>query len=97
MKLDLNVPFVGLDKKPVVPEQLLSRLVANLLSVGNTEKSMKTTDMSQHFYDEGEVDLDMSDLSFLYDIVDKSTLIVDRVKDQILKRIIPLLKTPKDV
>ena len=85
MKLNLNFGFKTLDGSEV---DTASKAVANILSVGPTPgfNSIKAYDFALKLFNEGEIEIDRTDLNILEKIVTDSQLF-NFAKAQILEAI----------
>jgi hypothetical protein len=92
MLLDLNFKFKGLDGTDDPNAELpIAKYVANILANGKSNDPIKIRQIAIKLYNDNCVDLDKSDLSFIFDLIKKNDILADNAKAQILEVILPLL------
>lgn len=90
-KIDLNRQMVDLKNEPkeiMIGSSLYSemnKILAEILAMGNSSQSIKIMNVALKLYDEGVIDMDETDYSLLYEIVDKNDMLANIWKAQILK------------
>ena len=90
MKLNLDKNIVNLKGEPI-PEKL-SDVLANTLALSTSGKPAKMIAWAVGLVNNGEIDVDKTDLQFIAEIVERSQNIVNLAKAQILEEIERIMK-----
>lgn len=85
-KVDLNVPFIGLDGVEI-PETNAGKLLANSLAASSKGDVLKSWSLAQRLYSGEELELDPADIQLLKDFVNNSEGFTVLAKAQILERL----------
>jgi hypothetical protein len=85
MKLNLDKELLDLKGKPV-PEKL-SDALANILAMSTVGKPAKMITWAVNLTNDGEIEVDKSDVKFLTDFIENNHNLVNLAKAQILDEI----------
>lgn len=85
MKLNLDKNLISLKGEPI-PEKL-SDVLANMLAMATVGKPAKMITWAVNLTNDGEIEIDKSDISFLSEIIENSRNIVNLAKAQLLEEI----------
>jgi hypothetical protein len=85
LKLNLDKNLINLKGEPI-PEKL-SDILANMLAMATTGKPAKMITWAVNLTNEGEIDIDKSDVKFLSEFIENNHNIVNLAKAQLLDEI----------
>lgn len=85
MKLNLDKNLLDLKGNPL-PEKL-NDILANILAMSNVGKPAKMITWAVNLTNEGEIEVDKSDVRFLLDFVENNHHLVNLAKAQLLEEI----------
>lgn len=85
MKLNLDKNVIDLKGKPL-PDKL-NDVLANVLAMATVGKPAKMITWAVNLTNEGEIDIDKSDVKFLLEFIESSHSIVNLAKAQLLEEI----------
>ena len=85
MKLNLDKNLLNLKGNPL-PEKL-SDVLANMLAMATTGKPAKMITWAVNLTNEGEIEVDKSDVKFLSDFIENNHNVVNLAKSQLLDEI----------
>jgi hypothetical protein len=85
LKLNLDKNLINLKGEPI-PEKL-SDILANMLAMATTGKPAKMITWAVNLTNEGEIDIDKSDVKFLLDFVENNHNVINLAKVQLLDEI----------
>lgn len=87
MILNLNFKLQDLDKKELTDTPLVSHLLANILASSRSKDPVKMMHIALKLYENGEIDLDLSDLDLLKNEILQNESLANLAKGQILEKI----------
>lgn len=85
MKLKLDKNLIGLKGEPI-PEKL-SDTLANMLAMATTGPPAKMITWAVNLTNEGEIEVDKSDVKFLLEFVENNRNVINLAKSQLLDEI----------
>lgn len=85
MKLNLDKNLVNLRGEPM--QDKLSDILANVLAMATVGKPAKMITWAVNLTNDGEIEVDKSDLKFLSELIENSPNIVNLAKAQLLDEI----------
>lgn len=85
MKLNLDKNLVNLKGEPL--QDKLSDILANILAMATVGKPAKMITWAVNLTNNGEIDVDKSDLKFLSELIENSPHIINLAKVQLLDEI----------
>lgn len=85
MKLNLDKNLLDLKGNPI-PEKL-SNVLANMLAMSTTGSPAKMITWAVNLTNDGEIEVDKSDVKFLKDFIEKNHNVVNLAKSQLLDEI----------
>lgn len=85
MKLNLDRQFINLDGRPT-PERM-DDVLANILTLTRTIRPAQTVAWAISLINDGEIEIDVSDLNFISEIIRNSPHITDLAKIQLLDEV----------
>lgn len=85
MKLNLDKNLIGLKGEPI-PEKL-SDVLANMLAMATTGKPAKMITWAVNLTNDGEIDIDKSDVKFLSEFIENNHNVINLAKAQLLDEI----------
>lgn len=85
MKLNLDKNLVNLKGEPM--EDKLSDILANVLALATVGKPAKMITWAVNLTNDGEIEVDKSDLKFLSELIENSPHLVNLAKAQLLEEI----------
>ncbi len=85
MKLNLDKNLLNLKGEPL--QDKLSDILANVLALANTGPPAKMITWAVNLTNEGEIEVDKSDVRFLEELIEKSPHIINLAKAQLLEEI----------
>jgi len=71
MRLNLNFKIKDFNNQEIVNSQPISKTVANALAMNRSKDPMKIMHIATKLYNEGEIELDSSDLDFFAEEIKK--------------------------
>ena len=84
MKLNLDKQLVNLRGEPIVNEKLCD-ILADILAMSTQGKPAKMIAWAVNLINDGEIDIDKTDLRFLEGLVESTNLITNLAKAQLLE------------
>jgi len=85
LKLNLDKNLIGLKGEPI-PEKL-SDVLANMLAMATTGKPAKMITWAVNLTNDGEIDIDKSDVKFLSEFIENNHNVINLAKAQLLDEI----------
>lgn len=85
MKLNLDKNLISLKGEPM--QDKLSDILANILAMSTVGKPAKMITWAVNLTNDGEIEVDKSDLKFLSELIENSPHIVNLAKAQLLDEI----------
>jgi hypothetical protein len=85
MKLNLDHNLLNLKGEPM--SEKLSDILANMLAMSTTGPPAKMITWAVNLINDGEIEVDKSDVKFLSDFIEKSQNVVNLAKAQLLDEI----------
>lgn len=85
LKLNLDKNLINLKGEPI-PEKL-SDVLANMLAMATTGKPAKMITWAVNLTNEGEIEVDKSDVKFLIDFIENNHNVINLAKAQLLDEI----------
>jgi len=89
MKLNLDKNFVNLKGEPLAEK--LSDILADILAMSTTGKPAKMIAWAVNLVNNGEIEVDKSDVKFISELIEKSQSVINLAKAQLLDELEKLL------
>lgn len=86
MKLNLDKQLLGLKGEPLIGDKM-SDILANNLAMSNVGKPAKMMAWAVNLINEGEIEVDKSDINFLTEFVSDSKGMVNLAKAQLIQEL----------
>lgn len=83
-KLDFEVPFVGLDKKPIEQGGTIGRTLGNALATATKGDAVKLNDWAIKIFNGDPIDIDQSDTDMLKAFINQHEGLTNMLKAQLL-------------